>query len=169
MRPLSVLIPVLLIAFGCASTRTTSTPAGTGKYTEDLSVWRPEIEKSVDSVKTTTPQRTRKNEYVAAKYAVNEEVDVILDSIYQQNLSRGFVDGYTIQVYSGTKREDALNIKKKLTQSLPDIESDVQYKQPNFRVLTGKYLTRLEAQQDYLSVKRFFPNAIVIPDKISIE
>ncbi|HEX8040729.1 MAG TPA: SPOR domain-containing protein [Chryseosolibacter sp.] len=169
MRQLPVLIPVLLIAFGCASPRTTTAPAGTGKYTEDLSVWRPEIQKPVDSVKTAVPQRTRKNQYVAAKYAVNEEVDVILDSIYQQNLSRGFVDGYTIQVYSGTKREDALNIKKKLGQSLPDIESDVQYKQPNFRVLTGKYLTRLEAQQDYLSVKRYFPNAIVIPDKISIE
>ena len=78
------------------------------------------------------------------------------------------VDGYTIQVYSGVKREDALNVKKKLTQSLPDLESDVEYRQPNFRVRTGKYFNRLEAQKDYLAVKRHFPNAIVIPDRIGI-
>ncbi len=169
MRQLPILILASFVIFGCASTRTASISSGTGKYTEDLTVWRPETIKVVDSVKATTPRRTRKNEYVAAKFAVNEQVDPILDSIHQQNISKGFVDGYTIQVYSGTKREDALNIKKKITQSLPDLESDVQYKQPNFRVLSGKYLTRLEAQQDYLAVKRYFPNAIVIPDKISIE
>jgi hypothetical protein len=99
---------------------------------------------------------------------VNSQVDTVLDSIYRQNLSKGFVDGYTIQVYSGIKREDALNNKKKMSQSLPDLESDVQYMQPNFRVRTGKYLTRLGAQKDYLAVKRYFPNAIVIPDKIPI-
>jgi hypothetical protein len=168
MRKLPLILVVSLMAFGCASTRTTSTTTGTGKYTEDLSVWRPETTKVIDSVKTTTPERIRKNEYVPAKFAVNAEVDTILDSIYQQNLEKGIVDGFTIQVYSGTKREDALNIRKKLTQSLPDLQSDVQYRQPNFRVLSGKYFTRLEAQQDYLSVKRYFPNAIVIPDRIPL-
>jgi hypothetical protein len=169
MRYLPLILVVSLMVFGCASTRTTSTTTGTGKYTEDLSVWRPETTKVIDSVKTATPERIRKNEYVPAKFAVNTEVDTILDSIYQQNLEKGIVDGFTIQVYSGTKREDALNIRKKLTQSLPELQSDVQYKQPNFRVLSGKYFTRLEAQQDYLSVKRYFPNAIVIPDRIPID
>jgi len=106
---------------------------------------------------------------VEAKYAINEQVDTILDSIHEENLSRGAIDGFTIQVYSGIKREDALNIKKKLSQSLPDLDSEVEYRQPNFRVRTGKYLTRLQAQKDYLAVKGYFPNAIVIPDRIEIE
>ena len=169
MRNLPLLLIVCLVAFGCASMRTTSTSTGTGKYSEDLSVWRPEARKVIDSAKTVTPERTRTNQYVPAKVAVNAQVDAILDSIYQQNLSKGSVDGFTIQVYSGTKREDALNIRKKLTQSLPELQSEVQYKQPNFRVLSGKYFTRLDAQQDYLAVKSYFPNAIVIPDKVSID
>ena len=169
MRKLPLILVVCSLAFGCASMRTTSTTTGSGKYTEDLTVWRPETSKVIDSVKTAAPERTRKNQYVPAKFAVNQQVDTILDSIYEQNLSKGVIDGFTIQVYSGTKREDALNIRKKLTQSLPDLQSDVQYKQPNFRVLSGKYFTRLEAQQDYLSVKRYFPNAIVIPDRIPID
>ena len=160
----------LILISGCASKVTTSGTTGGGKYSEDLSVWRPETVKTIDSAKTSTvPERTRTNQYVEARYAINGQVDAVLDSIYEQTLSKRFLDGYTIQVYSGIKREDALNNKKKLSQSLPDLESDVQYMQPNFRVRTGKYLTRLEAQKDYLAVKRYFPNAIVIPDRISID
>jgi hypothetical protein len=72
-------------------------------------------------------------------------------------------------VYSGIKREDALNVRKKLSQSLPELDSEVQYRQPNFRVRTGQYFTRLEAQKDYLAVKRHFPNAIVIPDRVPMQ
>ena len=171
MRQIFLALFGSILIFGCASKVTTSSTGGAGKYSEDLSVWRPETAKTVDSVTATTgvTPRTRSNEYVEARYAVNDQVDTVLDSIYQQNLSKRSTDGYTIQVYSGIKREDALNNKKRLSQSLPALESDVQYMQPNFRVRTGKYLTRLEAQKDYLAVKRYFPNAIVIPDRIPID
>ena len=161
-----------LLFSACASKVTTTGTAGaTGKYSEDLSVWRPEAELRKDSSKvvSSVPERTRTNRYVEAKYAVTDQVNTVLDSIYGQNLSKRTIYVYTIQVYSGIKREDALNVKKKLTQSLPDLESEVEYRQPNFRVRSGKYYTRLDAQKDYLAVKRYFPNAIVIPDKIAMQ
>lgn len=162
---------VCSVALGCASKIATSTSSSAGKYSEDLSVWRPEGKAKVDTTKvvTSAPERIRTDRFVEARHAVTGEVDAVLDSIHSDNLSKGFIDGYTIQVYSGIKREDALNVKKKMTQSLPALESDVQYRQPNFRVRTGKYFTRLEAQQDYLAVKKYFPNAIVIPDRIEIQ
>lgn len=169
MRHLLIVVSGTILFFGCASRVTTSGTAGAGKYSEDLSVWRPEAVKIVDSTAANTaPERTRTNQYVEPKHAINNQLDAVLDSVYRQNLERGFIDGYTIQVYSGIKREDALNNKKKMSQSLPDLESEVQYMQPNFRVRTGKYLSRLEAQKDYLAVKRYFPNAIVIPDRIPV-
>lgn len=169
MRLLLILLAASFLMFGCSRKVATSGTAAAGRYSEDLAVWRPETTKVVDSAATGHPERIRTKKYVEANYAINDQVDIILDSIHEQNLSKGFVDGYTIQVYSGIKREDALNIKKKLSQSLPELESDVQYRQPNFRVRTGKYFTRLEAQKDYLAVKRYFPNAIVIPDRIPIQ
>jgi hypothetical protein len=33
-------------------------------------------------------------------------------------------------------------------------------------VKIGKYFTRLDAQKDYMAIKRYFPGAIVVPDKI---
>ncbi len=167
MRHLLLVLACSVFIMGCARKATTSGTAAAGKYAEDLSVWRPDVKEVVDSARTPeTPERIRTPRYVDARYAVNDKVDTILDSIYDQNKSRGYIDGYTIQIYSGIKREDALNVKKKVTLSLPDLESELQYRQPNFRVRAGKYLSRLEAQADYLAVKKYFPNAIVIPDRI---
>ena len=172
MRHLVILLFGLVTMFGCARKVTTSgTGGGAGKYSEDLSVWRPKTEDVKDTVKAAVigQERTRVNQYVEPRYAINDQVDSVLDSIHERDLNVGYIDGYTIQVYSGIKREDALNIKKKLSQALPELESEVQYRQPNFRVRTGEYLSRLEAQKDYLGVKKYFPNAIVIPDRIPVQ
>ena len=173
MRDILITFAGCMLIFGCASRVTTSGGSGgTGKYSEDLSVWRPETNtagETVDTMAARPEQRIRTNQYVDARYAINDQINTVLDSIHEQNINEGYIDGYTIQVYSGIDREQALNIKKELSQSLPELESDVQYRQPNFRVRTGKYLSRLEAQRDYLDVKRHFPNAIVIPDRIEIQ
>lgn len=166
------LMVILLLAFGCSKKTTTTSTADAGKYSEDLSVWRDKLIKddTAKSVVTQVSTEVKKDptRYVEPKFAVNENLDIILDSISKINLENGYVDGYTIQVYSGVKREEALNVKKDLTTSLPQLDSEVQYVQPNFRVRTGKYYDRLSAQKDYLAVKRYFPHAIVIPDRIAI-
>lgn len=172
MRDILIALAGAMLILGCAARVTSTGTSGAGKYSEDLSVWRPEVERlpaKVDSIAERPEQRIRTPEIIEPRYAVNNQLHTVLDSIHEQNISKGFIDGYTIQIYSGIKREDALNVKKKISQSLPNLESDVEYRQPNFRVRTGKYLSRLEAQQDYLNVKQHFPNAIVIPDRIELD
>ncbi|HKZ38887.1 MAG TPA: hypothetical protein VJ184_14595 [Chryseolinea sp.] len=154
---------------GCASPRNTTVSSPSAGYSEDLSIWRPKTDTPV-----TTPTNSKgsiepnKTQYIEPKYAVNKQLDTVLDSIDRYNLSRKFIDGFTIQIYSGLKREDALNSKKRLAGSLPDIKSEVEYTQPNFRVKAGQYFNRLDAQRDYIMIKRYFPSSIVIPDKVSI-
>ena len=147
----------------------TSATAAKG-YSEDLSALRalPPLPPDTSKTSTTTGAAIKRDPavYVEARQSINNTLDAVLDSISEFNLQNGVVDGFTIQVYSGPKREEALNVKKQIATTLPELESDVQYVQPNFRVRTGKYYNRLEAQKDYLSVKRYFPNAIVIPDRI---
>jgi len=136
-------------------------------------VWR-QKEIAVDTTKTRKPAEAtsagdKQTHYVDPKFAVNESLDAVLDSINRINLNNGLVDGFTIQVYSGVKREEALNVKKHLASSIPGLESEVQYAQPNFRVRAGKYYDRLQAQKDYIAIKKYFPNAIVIPERIPIQ
>jgi hypothetical protein len=166
----SLLFAGLLLMISCAGPKKTTSTTTTGgtKYSEDLSTLRPKVEEAPAKPAPAQDNTRKQTPYVDAKYSVNNKLDAVLDSIDRINLQRNFIDGFTIQVYSGLKREDALNTKKELTSSLPDLKSEVQYSQPNFRVKVGKYFSRLDAQKDYVEVKRHFPTAIIIPDKVAI-
>lgn len=171
MKKLSLYQYLIIVVWlvGCASPRnaTVSTP-GQG-YSEDLSIWRPKVQTTENnSTNTTVENGPKQTQYVEPKYAVNKKLDTVLDSIDRYNTSRQFIDGFSIQIYAGLKREDALNAKKNLSTSLPDIPSEVEYSQPNFRVKVGKYYSRIDAQRDYVAIKRYFPTAIIIPDKVAI-
>jgi hypothetical protein len=168
-RILPFVLVALVILVGCKPSQKTQTTASQdGKYSEDLSSLRPKIEQTPDN--TITPDKIKRDPkaHVDAQFTVNKRLDAVLDSIDRLNLSRRSIEGYTIQVYSGTNKDDALNVKKQLTQSVSGISSEVQYEQPNFKVRSGKYYTRLEAQKDFDQIKKFFPAAIVVPGQISI-
>jgi hypothetical protein len=103
-----------------------------------------------------------------ASNSVNAKVNEVLDSIARFNKTKMFMDGFTIQVYSGLKREEAMNAKKKIVDEAKELVADLQYQQPKFRVKVGAYFTRLEAQRDLHQLKRIFPNAILIPEKVAL-
>ena len=171
MRSPHIFIYFIVVVWlaGCASPKSTTVSSQGQAYSEDLSIWRPKAETPANNNTTTNvPDNHKQTPYVEPKYAVNKKLDTVLDSIDRYNRSKQFVDGFTIQIYAGLKREDALNAKKNLASSLPDLSSEVEYAQPNFRVKVGKYYTRIDAQRDYVAVKKYFPTAIVIPDKVSI-
>ncbi len=172
----SIFLFSLLI--GCVSTKPTirtTTPKPTTssvqptKYTEDLSVVRPKVAPiDTSTQKMNSNERKQPTPYSEPKIAINQQLNVVLDSISYKHLENKYVEGFTIQVYSGSKREEAQNIKRQLSRSLPEIPAEVQYLQPNFRVKAGKYLQRLEAQKEFMAVKRHYPNAILIPDRIAV-
>ncbi len=136
-----------------------------GHY-EDLAPLRPRVVPVDEPAYTTT-----KTEPTVVKpvHHVTTKVNSVLDSINRFNLMRKYVDGVTIQIYSGAKREEALNARKKLTDYAPDLSSNLMYQQPKFRVTVGAYYTWLEAQKDFQRLKRAFPNAILIPEKIAMK
>ncbi len=166
---LSFLIILIAIVLASCATQKSSTTATQSKYSEDLTIWRPKAEPIINDANTTTSSEERKQTtYVEPKHAVNKQIDVVLDSIDRYNLSRNYIEGFTIQIYTGLKKEDALAAKKQMNAALPAMEADIQYSQPNFKVKVGKYYNRLDAQQDYSEVKRFFSSAIIVPEKLPI-
>lgn len=154
---------IYMLLGACATTQ----PGGTSStaYSEDLSVLRPVFEEEKQSAVVT--EDPKKKENVEPKFTVNEQLHAVLDSIDSINIARKYIEGFTIQIYSGQKREDALSTKKTIDQVLPELRAVMTYVQPTFRIKAGKYFTQLDAQKDYVAVKRFFPNAILVPDKFS--
>lgn len=169
----------LIVAFGicalaiallsrCKPTSQATSSRQQDVYYEDLSSLRPQISQPETDEQKENPSGIRNDRYVEPLYTVNLKVDAVLDSIDRFHLARGYVDGYTIQVHAGTKRDEALNVKKNMLLYLPQFETEIQYNQPTFRVKTGKYFSILEAQKDFLTIKRYFPSAILVPDKIPV-
>jgi len=137
-------------------------------YHEDLSKLRPKIEKQVD-LKIKSDSVIERPIPVTPIKTVNAKLDAVLDSIDLFSLMRKYIDGYTIQIYSGQKREDAMNTKKKMLEEVPDLVANLQYQQPKFRVTVGKYFSKLEAQRDLLLLRSKFSTAILVPEKILIK
>jgi hypothetical protein len=160
---------VYAILMGCAAPKSTaSSSSSNGGYSEDLSVLRPKaVAQKTDSVITKAPDK-KNTVYVEPKFAVNEKIDEVLDSIDRINIARKYVEGYTVQVFSG-KREDAINMRKQLSTLVSEIPSEIQFTEPIFRLKAGKYYNWIDAQADFSLIKRYFPAAIVIPDKIPLQ
>ena len=137
-------------------------------YSEDLSGYRPKFSIEDDTARKQLIIDTVLNISMDHKMNVNEKVDFVLDSIDRFNQSRRYVDGYTLQVYAGQKKDDAMNAKQKIMTELPDLNAMMQYVQPKFRVTIGAYISRLEAQRDLMRLKKSFPNAILVPEKVAI-
>lgn len=133
-------------------------------YHEDLYSLRPKLAEPVDSALDQSAHPPK--QFVAATANVNEKVDDVLDSINRFNITRRFIDGFTIQIYSGQNREEAMNVKKKATET--SLNALLEYNQPKFRVRVGSYYSRLEAQKDLTRLKQFFSNAILVPEKIIV-
>jgi hypothetical protein len=157
------LFSFLLIALGCVAQK-----SNTGKtYQEDLSLVRPQFVLPIDSKTIVDPDEPKT--LVEPTLHVNERVDLVLDSIDRLNRLRKFIEGYTIQIYSGQNREDANNAKKKMVEEVAELTASLRYIQPKFRVSVGNYFSKLDAQKDLMRLKPIFPNAILIPEKIPIK
>ncbi len=158
-RLLVVLVFVLTSTFSGFAQRTAKP-----YYHEDLYSLRPKMAEPVDSAMEQSSHQPK--HFVAATANVNEKVDDVLDSINRFNVTRKFIDGYTIQIYSGQNREEAMNVKKKATET--SLNALLEYNQPKFRVRVGSYYSRLEAQKDLTRLKKVFSNAILVPEKILV-
>jgi hypothetical protein len=166
---LNLSLALLILQVSCVAQQS-GINSSDGAYTEDLTLVRPEYESDDSSSTEAQPVPVEQKKVLAAANTVNTKVDMVLDSLDKLNQLRRYVDGFTIQIYSGPKREDALGTKAKMVKAIGDeLEADIQYTQPKFRVTVGKYFTKLEAQKDLIRLKNYFSNAILIPEKILIK
>jgi hypothetical protein len=167
-----LLLSFITLLYGCKPTQTTTQT--TTVYDEDITkyltkynavaipqkitVENPVAQSSTQITSTTaTPKRH-----------INSEMETILASLYEFSNNIKTVQGYRILVYSGTDREEALKIETDISSNLQE-RAELSYDKPNFRVRVGHYIQRLEAYKTYAKIRKTYPNAIIVLDKVSIE
>ncbi len=158
------LIQLILVAavLGCKPSQVAHQTSG---YEENLSAHRQDLvlEPAVpsDSVVVLPPTTPPEGH-------IGEELDSVISIIVQRNQEKRVWDGFTIQIYSGLSREQAYKSKETLQDVKPDLEARINYFQPSYRVKCGAYLDQLEAHRVHQELLEYFPNALLLPEKIPL-
>lgn len=169
MKKLHHLFVVVLGISGACTPGVLPTSSDDERYKEDLSYLRPTYSDTTENVTPEEPIATPDYSSIDPEYDVTAELNVILDSIDALRKNVPYVDGFTIQVYSGYNSEEATIARGKVYSVLPGSSPSLKFEEPNFKVKVGKYYSRLEAQKDYSLIKARFSSAIIIPQRIYID
>lgn len=107
----------------------------------------------------------------SAKSAIHTDprIDQLVDLHITYNEEFPLIDGYRIQLKmsSGNAALDELNdIKTKFEEKYPETKSYIIFREPYYRLRVGDFRTRLEAVAFLDRIKRDYPHAWVIKDKI---
>jgi hypothetical protein len=158
-----------LAVMGCS----TGSQLSITPYEEDLSVHRKdalEPENEIDYEELLEAGDTEASDIGKYEFEsdISADLNSLLDSLHYYNKLRGYVEGYTVQIYNGRSREEAFEMKKRLYEVL-EIEAEVSYVQPNFKVKVGQYLDQFEALKVQKQIEEDFNNVLVIPERISLK
>jgi hypothetical protein len=80
------------------------------------------------------------------------------------------ISGFRIRIYSdlGTHaREESENVKAEFYEKFPEIPVYREYDDPYYKVYVGDFRSKIEAIKSLKKIRREFPSAFVIPDKIN--
>lgn len=148
-----------LVLLGCKTTQP-SKPAPI--YDEDLRIHRPPL-----ASKFTTDE-VKVEQTGTLTGHIKTELDGISELIIQENAKPRTEQGYSIQIYSGSNREEANMALGRIRIVFPEMDAQLIYFQPDFKVKVGQYTDRLEAYQAFEKVRVEFVDALLIPEKVKI-
>ena len=168
---------MLGLYFSCAGPGNTPQKSGGYKvdYEEDLSAVRKANTYQADTElrpATGATPSSLENRFPEAPALmtndITQDLERLLAEVAHKNRNIKSIPGYTIQVYSGTSREQANLALRQVYHVLPDAKPELKYMQPNYKVQVGQFVERLEVQKIFSLVKKEFPSALIIPDRIKI-
>lgn len=76
--------------------------------------------------------------------------------------------GYRIQLYFGSERSKAAEIKTDFSNNFSNTSAYLIYQQPNFKIRVGDFKTRMEAFAFLESIKEFYTTSFIVPDEIKL-
>ena len=155
------LIFILIFVVGCINKPPASSQYLEKGYFEDLSFLRESPEKNnVDSNNINEISIIEESKF-------NKELENIYIT-YENTPKNKYLNGYTIQIFSGLEREKADSIFFTADSIYSELDIYTLYDQPNYRVKVGKYFYRIDANKALNKLINDFSEAIIVPERIKI-
>ncbi len=155
----------LLGLWSCTPKATTTT---SGSYKEDLSSLRPGLVVEETPQDTSTKSEPVEITYVEPKDHLKSELDSIVSMTTVYNAQKNYVEGFTVQVYTGVSRDDASRAQVKIYSVFEDANPWIDYHQPIYKVKVGRFYSKFDANAYYKELKKKFPAALIIPQKFKL-
>ena len=152
---------VIIFIVGCINKPPVSSQYLEKGYFEDLSFLRDSPEKAANNF-------DNRNE---ASFTEESEFNKELENIfitYENKPKDKYLNGYTIQIFSGLEREKADSIFFTADSIYSELDIYTLYDQPNYRVKVGKYFYRINANKALNKLINDFSEAIIVPERIKI-
>ena len=84
-------------------------------------------------------------------------------------LKRGKANGYRVQIYFGTDKTKAREVKSRFLASYSSEAHAYEiYEQPNFKIRVGDFRSRLEAYRFLKKIRADFPASFIVASKIEM-
>lgn len=74
--------------------------------------------------------------------------------------------GFRVQIYSGSNRNDAYAVQSRFKSQYSDMESYINYDEPNYRVKVGDFRSRSEANSFMRILRSQYSNVFVFQEDI---
>ncbi|MDW7695232.1 hypothetical protein R9C00_28410 [Flammeovirgaceae bacterium SG7u.111] len=164
------LIPYFLVIALLASCGP-KVPTTTGPFNDDLSMYRIKVApKPIEPEETVVEEDTVVTERaVLPENTINKDLDYKLELIARKNQEIKTTQGYKVMVYSGKGRKEGSDIERSLVVDYGRNNVKFRYDPPNFIVLVGNFVSKLDAHRLYVELQKKYPMAVVISDKIEID
>ena len=113
------------------------------------------------------------NVYVKAQNQnVNSSNNELITNLVERHKRNGLLkqttSGYRIQLYFGSERAKASEIKADFSNNFSNTPAYLVYQQPNFKIRVGDFKTRMEAFAFLESIKEFYTTSFIVPDEIKL-
>lgn len=93
-------------------------------------------------------------------------IDDLLEK--QKRINTNTVSVYRVQIYSG-HRNGSKEAQERFNEIFPEFKAETSYEQPYFKTKVNAFRTRLEAEKTLKRYKRYFKDAFIFEEIISID
>jgi hypothetical protein len=84
------------------------------------------------------------------------------------NATKMSMTGFRIQIYFGSERSKATEIRADFSKNFPEISSYLIYQQPYFKIRVGDFKTRIEASGFLKKLEDHYTTAFIVPDEVKL-
>ena len=98
----------------------------------------------------------------------DKRIDRLIEKHILINQQKKGKKGYRVQIFFGSSKKQAMEIRASFIGTFPDHEGYVIYDVPYFKVRAGDFKTRMEAVKLQKQLIGDFPGSFIVQDRIPI-